>query len=266
MPYSTATDVTIYYEVSGDGPAMVLVHANPFDRRLWMYQVARFSRFFTVVNVDIRGYGLSDKPETSFTLEDMANDVLGVCEAEGIDKAIFAGVSVGSGIALLVGLNQPDIAQALVLVGGSSRGGARIQNRIDGYTSGDFASYRHDHLCQTFAPGFPQTPSGRWVLTMFDENSDTLSPESIAQIFRARAGCTMTPRLGEVRAPTLVINGEHDPSMEAGMETAAGIPDGRHVVIPGTGHACCIEDPASFDAPVIEFLTSNALWPKSVTR
>ena len=121
MPFSTRNGLRIHYESVGEGPALVLIHANPFDRRLWMHQIARFSPFYRIIAIDIRGYGLSDKPETPFTLEDMVNDVLGVCADEHIDKAIFAGVSVGSGMALLIGLEHPGMVQALILVGGSSR-------------------------------------------------------------------------------------------------------------------------------------------------
>jgi pimeloyl-ACP methyl ester carboxylesterase len=46
-----------------------------------------------------------------------------------------------------------------------------------------------------------------------------------------------------------------------GGETAAMIPGAQHVVLPGAGHACCIEDPAAFDAAVIAFLKANRLWP-----
>jgi pimeloyl-ACP methyl ester carboxylesterase len=261
MPFSTASGVKINYDITGQGPAMVLVHANPYDRRLWMFQAARFSQFFTVVSVDIRGYGLSDKPETPFSLEDMTDDIIGVCKTAGIKRAIFGGCSVGSGIALLIGLDHAEMADAIILVGGSSRGGGNIQKRIDGYTSADLAGFRRDHMTELFAPGFTETPHGRWVLNLFDENSHTLSGESIAQIFRARAVCNMTPRLAGMKTPTLVINGEHDGSMAGGRETAALIPGAVHAVIAKTGHACCIEDPMAFDAPVIKFLKDEGLWP-----
>ena len=261
MPYSNENGVNIYYDISGQGPAMVLVHANPYDRRLWMFQAARYSQHFTVVTIDIRGYGLSDKPETPFTLEDMADDVLGVCKTEGIEKAVFGGVSVGSGIGLLIGLNHPQMVQALILVGGSSRGGNNIQKRIEGYTSGDLAAYRQVHMRKLFAPEFPETRHGKWVLNLFDESSYSLSGESIAQIFRSRAGCTMTPRLGGMTVPTLVVNGEFDSALKKGQETASFIPGARHATIPNTGHACLIEDPMAFDAPVISFLQDQGLWP-----
>src|SRR5918996_6505413 len=120
MPYSTANGIKIYFEVSGEGFPFIMIHANPFDHNLWMYQIAHFSTHFKVIAIDIRGYGRSDKPTTAFTLKDMANDVLGVCRDEGVKEAILGGVSVGSGMAILLGLDHPEIFKALILVGGSS--------------------------------------------------------------------------------------------------------------------------------------------------
>jgi len=260
MAHSRRNGLRIYYEVSGEGPAMVLIHANPFDHRLWMYQVARYSAFYKVIAVDIRGYGRSDKPETSFTLQDMAQDVLGVCWDEGVDRAIFAGVSVGSGISLVIGIEHPELAEALILVGGSSRGAAGMHRRIEGFLSDDLPGYQRQHLRDCVAPSFPETAHGAWLLNLFNESADRLSGRSIAQIFRARLACDLTDRLGDIRAPTLVVNGEHDMSLEAGRETASRIPGAVHAILPGAGHACNIEDPIAFDAEVVKFLASRGLW------
>jgi len=82
MPYSTANGIKLYYEIFGAGLPMVMIHANPFDHNLWMYQIAHFSTYFKVIALDIRGYGRSDKPTTPFSLRDMADDVVGVCRDE----------------------------------------------------------------------------------------------------------------------------------------------------------------------------------------
>ena len=262
MPYASNGGVRIYYEVYGAGPPMVLVHANPFDHRLFTYQIARFAPYFRLVALDIRGYGRSDKPETAFTLADMADDVLAVCAQETIARAIFMGVSVGSGISLLIGLDRPTLAAAVILVGGSSKGGANIADRVAGYTSADLKGYQRAHIGELVAPGFCDTPLGGWVLDLFTEHTQALSGRCIAQIFRAREACDMRARLADMKVPTLVINGAHDISLERGRETASLIPGARHAVIPGTGHACCIEDPAAFDRVVTEFLMEKGLFPQ----
>jgi 3-oxoadipate enol-lactonase len=262
MPYASNGGVQLYYETYGEGPPLVLVHANPFDHRLWTYQIARWSSCFRLVALDIRGYGRSDKPTDPFTLEDMAEDVLAVCRAERITRAIFAGVSVGSGIAMLIGLDHPEMTQAIILVGGANRGGGNIQKRIAGYTGPDLAGFQRAHIKELVAPGFPETALGRWIVELFVEHADSLSGASIAQIFRARDGCNMQQRLAGLHVPTLVVNGAHDVSLAAGKETASLIPGAEHALIPGTGHACNIEDPQAFDDAVIGFLDRRGLWPQ----
>lgn len=261
MPYSTANGVKIYYEVSGEGKPFVLVHANPFDNRLFLYQISHFSTFYKVISIDIRGYGRSDKPTSCFSLEDMADDVLGVCQDVVVEEAVLLGVSVGSGIALLLGLNHPEMFRALILVGGSSGGGDRMAERIEGYSKIGVPNYHRVHLEDLVAPQFRDSRLGGYLLDRFLERGPWLSGESIAQIFRARAGADMTSRLSSLKVPTLVINGEYDVSLEAGRRTAHMIPGAAHKILPNTGHACCIEDPAGFDALVIEFLKARGFFP-----
>ena len=64
-----------------------------------------------------------------------------------------------------------------------------------------------------------------------------------------------------MKVPTLVINGEFDHSLPAGQRTASLVPGAVHKVLPGTGHACCLEDPAGFDRLVIDFLRERDLMP-----
>ena len=87
MPISRANGVDILYEKAGSGPALVLIHAMPFDHNLWLYQVERFSAHFTTIAMDLRGWGASAKPHAPFTLADMGRDVMGVLADEGIAAA-----------------------------------------------------------------------------------------------------------------------------------------------------------------------------------
>lgn len=261
MPYSIANGIRIYYEVSGDGFPFVMVHANPFDHNLWMYQISHFSTYFRVIAMDIRGYGRSDKPASAFSLKDMAEDVLGVCRDENVKEAVLGGVSVGSGIALLLGLDHPEIFKALILVGGNSGGGGRIEDRIYGYTKTGLEKYHRQHLEELVSPEFSKTKLGSYVLQTFTERDPWLSGEVIAQIFRARADTDLTHRLGDMKVPSLIINGEYDNSLPAGKKTAALIPGAVHKILPKTGHACCIEDPAGFDALVADFLSTHGYMP-----
>jgi 3-oxoadipate enol-lactonase len=260
MPYSQANGVDIWYEVTGDGPAMVLVHANPFDHDLWMYQTAHFSTWFTVVGIDIRGYGRSSKVTRPYALMDMAQDVVGVMDDLEIESAVLGGCSVGSSIAIMLGLEHPELFDAIVLVGGNAGTSSRYQTRIDGYRK-NLGEYHLEHLRDLVAPGFADTPLGRHLLNMWVERQPRLKGEAIAQVFMAGNHTDNTERLPTLAVPTLVINGEFDHSLPAGQRTASLVPGAVHKILPGTGHACCLEDPAGFDALVIDFLRSHDLMP-----
>ncbi|HEY4136654.1 MAG TPA: alpha/beta hydrolase [Alphaproteobacteria bacterium] len=261
MPYSRSTGVDIWYESHGDGPAMLLVHANPFDNNLWMYQVAHFSTWYRVISIDIRGYGRSTKVTTPYSLQDMAADVVGVMDQEGIGKAILGGCSVGSSIALDLALDRPERFSALILVGGNSASSDRYQTRIDGY-AGDLPSYHRKHMRILTQPAFQDGKLGHYLLETFAERQPRLSGAAIGQVFRAGNGTDNTARLSGLAVPTLVINGEFDHSMAAGQKTASLIPGATHKTIVGANHACCLEDPAAFDAAVLDFLDARGLLPQ----
>lgn len=257
MPYSTKNGVKTYYEVSGEGFPMVLVHANPFDRRMFLYQVAHFSTYFKVINIDLRGYGYSDKPAIPITMTELSGDVVAVCQQAEAKEAIFAGVSVGGVMGLQLGLDHPEIFKALILVGCSSQPGDRYQSRIDGYMRQGIGEFHIQHLTDLVSKAFPQSKLGKYLLGMHTEMDARLSAPAIAEIFHALQNRDLTSRLSELKMPVLIINGEFDNSLKRSKEMSTKIAGAEHHVIPGAGHACCLEDPAVFDEIVIRFLRKN---------
>ncbi len=259
MPYCFVNRIKVHYEVSGEGYSLVLIHANPFDRRLWMYQVAHFSTFFKVINIDLRGYGYSEKPAITTSIAEMGEDVVGVCRQEGVKEAIVAGISVGGVMGLSLGLDHPEMFKALILVGCSSGPGDRYQTRIDGYMKEGISQYHIQHLTSLVSKEFPQTKLGRYLLGLFTETDSRLSAPAIAEIFHALQNRDMTARLSELKMPVLIINGEFDNSLARSREMSRKIAGAEHHVVPGAGHACCLEDPAAFDEIVMNFLKKQRL-------
>jgi 3-oxoadipate enol-lactonase len=257
MPYSTRNDAKTYYEVSGEGYPLVLVHANPFDRRMFLYQVAHFSTYFKVINIDLRGYGYSDKPATPITMTELCEDVVAVCKQEDANEAIFAGVSVGGVMGLQLGLDHPEIFKALILVGCSSQPGDRYQSRIDGYMKQGVEKFHIQHLTDLVSKDFPRSKLGKYLLGMHTEMDSRLSAPAIAEIFNALQKRDLTARLPELKMPVLIMNGEFDNSLKRSKEMSTRIAGAEHHVIPGAGHACCLEDPATFDDHVLSFLRKH---------
>ena len=265
MPVTTESGISIHYETAGEGHPFVFIHANPFDHNMWLYQTARFSEYFRTIAVDLRGYGRSDKPENAYSFAEVARDVLGVCRAEGVARAILAGASIGAKLAFQLALDRPGMFDALILVGGSAGRGRSYDSRIAAYRERGATGYRKEHMEALVVPGFAATPRGRYLLDSFLDRTPMLSGEAIARLFEAFDGVDLLSRVAEIDTPVLIVNGEHDMSLPGARETAALLPDVIHRVIPDTGHLCCLEDPAAFDALVVEFLRSRGLMPGSVS-
>jgi len=246
--------------VTGEGPPLFLIHALPFDHTLWLYQAAHLSNWFKVISVDLRGWGRSAKVTDPFTLEDMCQDVIGVMNDEGAEMAIVMGCSIGSKMALMLGGLWPERFQAVIQVGGNS-GPQDMQRRINGYRSEIFSDYRAAHLRYGVRDGFADSRLGTYLLKAFSERDPWHDAAAIVRVFEALSKGDARPFLADYGPPTLIINGEFDNARPRGEETARLIPGARHRVLPGTGHACMMEDPTGFDDLVIGFLEENGLMP-----
>jgi len=270
MPISRANGLDIYYQTSGGGPALVLIHALPFDHHLWLYQVARFSSRFRTIAMDLRGFGRSAKPRSPFTLAAMGRDILGVLADEGVTadatpNAVVLGCSIGSKLALMLACDRPDLFGAAILVGGNSGPQPQLEGRIAGYRSahaaGKLADYHLAHLRYGVTQAFAASPLGQYLIAGFAERGRALDPESIAHVFQALIAADLTAKLPAHKRPTLIVNGEHDNALPGGRRTAALIAHAEHRILPRTGHCCFLEDPAGFEAIVRDFLVRHGLWP-----
>ena len=261
MPYCTQNGVRTYYEVTGEGPPFVMLHANPCDHRMWMYQIAHFSRRFRVIATDMRGYGRTDKPEEGYGFEELVADAFAVCDQEGVTSCILAGASMGSKIAFKMAVDRPDMVQALIHVGGNAFRGASYDGRAEGYLKPDLPVYRAGHLTELFAPGFANSPRGRYLSNIILDDSERLSGKAISALFHSFDGFDLASQVSAIEVPVQIVNGIHDNSLEGGKKTASLIDDARHAVIDDAGHLCCLEDPATFDRIAETFLRDNGLYP-----
>jgi pimeloyl-ACP methyl ester carboxylesterase len=261
MPKSHANGVEIHYEITGAGPPMVLIHAIPFDNSLWLYQAAHLSTWFTVISVDLRGWGRTEKVTTPFTMEDMCRDVLGVMDDLATGPAIVMGCSIGSKTALMLGALWPDRFSAVIQVGGNS-GPQDMARRITGYGEEEFSPYRFEHMGFGVTESFADSAIGKYLFANFAERDPRHVPTAIIRTFEALSAGDVRDHLATYPLPTMIINGEFDNARPRGEQTAGLIPHARHEVLPGAGHACMIEDPAGFDALVLDFLSEQGLLPE----
>ena len=118
MPITLSGDAKIYYEVHGSGPAAMLVHGSGGHHAAWWQQVAALSPAYTVITVDLRGFGNS-RWEADHDARNFPGDIIAVLDAIAADggpsRAVLVGQSIGAAAALKAALARPQVAAGVVL-------------------------------------------------------------------------------------------------------------------------------------------------------
>ncbi|MER5177657.1 alpha/beta hydrolase [Streptomyces sp. NPDC002896] len=115
MPFADSDGTSIYYERHGSGPAILFVHGSGGHHAAWWQQVAALRDEFTVVTVDLRGFGKSDSSMPEFDGQDFPGDLVAVLDKEDLTDVMLVGQSIGSVAALRAGLTRPERVGSVVL-------------------------------------------------------------------------------------------------------------------------------------------------------
>ena len=274
MPYATASDDTrLWYETTGSGPALLMVHELGSDARQWAGQVAAFAGRFRCITPNARGYPPSGVPgeDQAYLWTRFADDIGAVRGAAGEARAVMMGWSMGAYAALQYARMRPNGVRGLVLVGIGS-----------GSPQADTAPWRAQMT--DLATTWLQDPRRAARMLAEAPNRQALkrlnpqafaawladleghSPEGMARTCRNYQG--RRPALqdfeGEFSAlkiPTLIVCGEEDaPCLETSRWLGRILPNAQLWLEPGAGHCPNLEIPDRFNDRVGQFLAD---LPKS---
>jgi 3-oxoadipate enol-lactonase len=245
------------YQVMGRGPAVVLVHGGLVDSRQWDDQMAPLSKRFLVVRYDLRGYGKSDPPAGAFS---HIEDLRALLDYLKIDRATVVGLSLGGMIAADFALEYPVRVDRLVLVGSGLRGDVQPtdEKSLRAYQIGEregAARYFEAFLDADLLAGVRDRPAARERMRrMMTENFEALAYLNPGRITYPAAPTIQ--RLGDIRAPTLVVIGGLDGQGLRNISDtlAQKIPGARKVVIDGASHHPPVETPQEFNRMLLDFL------------
>jgi pimeloyl-ACP methyl ester carboxylesterase len=272
MPRAAANGIELEYEVFGDDEASPIVLIMGFASQMIYWDEgfcrALANRGFRVIRFDNRDVGRSSRVDhlgtvnlaaalfaqqmgrpiaPPYTLDDMADDVVGLLDALELDRAHVCGASMGGMIAQVVAYRHPQRTRSLISIM-STTGDPSLQQPEPAVSATllepaplDREGYA-DHSVRVWraigSPGFPFDEEGvrARARLAFDRG---IHPKGIVrQLTAIVAHGSRRDRLRGVRAPSLVIHGEDDPlvPVTGGYDTARAISGSRLVVIPGMGH------------------------------
>src|SRR5579871_2685350 len=114
MPDAQNGELRIHYERAGRGPALMLLHAQGFNSKLWQPQM-ELAGAFDIVAWDMRGFGSSSDPLAPYAMADLAADLAAVLDHAGIERAHVCGISMGGAVAQEFAGRYPERVSKLVL-------------------------------------------------------------------------------------------------------------------------------------------------------
>ena len=253
MAFLRVPGAELYYEVTGDGVPIILVHGLALDARMWDAQVPALSKIATIIRYDARGFGRSPRQgnEVIYTHGD---DLWMLANHLGIDSAVLVGLSMGGRIVLEAAVTAPERVTALVLLDAvvdgvpwdpeSERGMQSISSELG---SGGLAAAKEAWLHHGFFTPAQRQPS---------------VADQLAQMVADYSGVHWTEPdphgphpdiaalLPTLQTPTTIVVGELDVPCFVAMADAMAdaIPGARKVVVPDAGHMVNMEAPAMINA------------------
>ncbi|MBI4772786.1 MAG: alpha/beta fold hydrolase [Deltaproteobacteria bacterium] len=262
MPTIRANGLNIAYHEQGDGAPLVLIRGYANSGALWYDQAPDLSAHFRVIAMDNRGTGDSDKPEAPYTIADMAGDVIGIVERLDLGAAHLLGISMGGMIAMQAALDAPQTVRSLVLGCTTCEG-----------TRGFNPDPKVAEMFKTLPELSDEDNVRRSVPVLFSDKTIRERPEicdryvreslkyrppmsTFVNQMKAIARFDLCDRLSEIVQPTFILHGEGDllirPDMARRLHEA--IPGSKLELMRGLGHLFFMEEAASFNRSVIEFL------------
>jgi 3-oxoadipate enol-lactonase len=260
--------VSVWFDVHGEGPAVVLVHAGVADSRMWEPQLRTFPASHRVVRVDLPGFGESPFETDVVSYRGAIREAL---DGAGVEHAALVGTSLGGRSALELALDSPERVSALVLVG-PGLDDHDWSEQVEAFGAEEEAALQRGDLDAAVTANLRLWLAGpRRDLDAVDPQVRELVAEMQRQAFRLSKGHDdlqadrldppASARLAEVQVPTLVLTGDEDvDDIHAIAERLQReISGAERATISDAAHLPSLERPDEFDRIVLAFLGKHGV-------
>jgi pimeloyl-ACP methyl ester carboxylesterase len=254
MPFLDRDGVTIYYEVSGSGPALLLSHGYSSSSHMWDGQRDAFGKHFTLITWDMRGHGKSDYPDDPAAYSQVltVGDMAAILDATGFARAIVGGLSLGGFMSLAFHAAHRERVRALLII-----------DTGPGFRNDEARAGWNDYAIRT-AEGFEADGLSRLAGRSREMNPavhrDATGLARAARGMLTQQDASVINSLTSVAVPSLIVVGANDkPFLAASEYMTARIPGAAKIVIPDAGHAVNIDQPQAFNSAVLAFLAEKGL-------
>ena len=256
MKTAKVNGTEINYEIHGKQGSswLILSHSLACSVRMWDPQVAAFKDRYCILNYDMRGHGKSAAPQGPYTLEMLADDVLGLMKELGIKRATYMGLSIGGMIGQTLALKRPELFDKMVLADTSHAQPPEAikqwEERIRVAQTQGMKALVPSTMERWFTPSFRDSPPAKKIAKLIEDTPVA----GYVGCGQAIMKLNTTARLKDIKLPVLAIAGEADPSAPGTRHIGENVPGAKLVMIPKAAHIANIERPETFNQALRAFL------------
>jgi 3-oxoadipate enol-lactonase len=234
-----------------EAPVLLLGGSLGSTVEMWLPQVPRLSRRMRVVRFDHRGHGGSPVPPGPYTVAELGRDVLELLDHLGVQRAHYAGLSLGGMVGMWLAAYAPQRVDRLALLSTAAYlpPAQGWLDRAGAVRAGGMAAVAGTVVQRWFTGAFGDRDRYETMLRSIPADGYTACCHAIAAL-------DLRPALPSIRAATLVIAGAQDPATPPALsrEIVAGIPDARLAIVEDAAHLSNVEQPEQVTALLTEFL------------
>jgi pimeloyl-ACP methyl ester carboxylesterase len=267
MPKIKANDITINYDQQGSGEPIILIPFLTADFACYAFQVAEYAKHFTCISVDLRGAGETDKPEGSYTTELLADDVNGLMQVLGIQRAHITGLSLGAAAGMWLAAKYPERVKSLSLHSAWSKTDLFIKTVVESWrmilqTTGSVTELVVSGIFPwCFTPDlYANKPDYIQSLEAFTRSRPPQPAEAFIRQTEAVIGHNAESELSKIKAPTQITFGQFDmiTSTRFAPVLQNNIANSELIVFEGASHAPIYEKVEEFNQRTLEFLKRHS--------
>lgn len=254
MPNYIINNTNLYYEVIGEGPALIFTHGASLNYQQWDKQVIKFKDNYKVITWDVRGHGNSSLPEGSVNPDDFSTDLIGLMDYLKIDTAVLCGLSMGGHISLQTAIKYPERVKGLILIGTPFSNSFNLYQKI---------TVPINRFCTRLIPKDITAQLMAKTLSKYNPDSYQYIIDSFAlissdnwnRLWSAITRMESKDELHKVKCPTLILIGEYD-NLTRGMQSymQSNIPNAQLKTIPDAHHGTNLDNPDAVNDEIVQFI------------